>query len=64
MIPKGLGDQVAALLVETRAESKEKLDSQIQTIIGSLDDIKKLDKVTFSTNPELNAKLWSGDYRF
>ena len=61
-MPEGLaalGDNAAALLVETRAHGKEELDAQIARITASIGTIPKLDEVAFTALPEAFGKLWN-----
>ena len=55
----GLGDSVCSLLVETRAASKEALDSQIATVIKSVRHLDLVEPVTFTDVEKDYAALWN-----
>lgn len=54
-----LGPTVTALLVETRAESKEVLDSQIEQISAAIKDLPTVRPLEFTDIPEEFGKLWT-----
>lgn len=55
----GLSGQAAALLVETRAAEKSKLEEQIARITASIDAIPKVGPVEFTDIPAEFGKLWA-----
>ncbi|RJP61752.1 MAG: FAD-binding oxidoreductase [Ignavibacteriales bacterium] len=57
-ILKELDQNVASLLVETRAENNEQLQIQIKEIISSLNDIPKVQQIVFTTDAKEFKKLW------
>jgi D-lactate dehydrogenase len=56
---RGLGDDVAALLVETRAATPERLREQIETISASLERIPTVRPIAFTDVPAEFALLWN-----
>jgi len=57
-ILKTLGEDVAALLIETSAPTQELLDKQIQDIIHRLKDIPTLFPIEFTQDKKEFANLW------
>ncbi len=55
---KDLDENVAALLVETRAENTELLQIKIKQITDSLDEIPKVQPITFTSDPFEYKKIW------
>lgn len=55
----GLSGEAAALLVETRAAEKAKLDEQMARITASIDGIPKVGPVEFTDEPAEFGKLWA-----
>lgn len=56
---KDLDDEVACLLVETRAADKETLDSNIREITASVDALRKVRPVEFTTDPAEFTMYWN-----
>ncbi|HSQ77237.1 MAG TPA: FAD-binding oxidoreductase, partial [Bacteroidota bacterium] len=56
---KGLGEQVAALLVETRAPEADLLATQIAEITRVLDHIPKVRPLSFTADPAEYTVLWN-----
>ncbi len=56
---KGLGEQVAALLVETRAPGADMLAGQIEQITTVLDHIPRVRPLTFTSDPAEFTALWN-----
>ena len=56
---KGLGEQVAALLVETRAGSREKVGRQIDEITRALAHLPKVMPLEFTNIPGEYERLWN-----
>ena len=56
---RGLGEGATALLIETRAENAEVLESQMASIAAALTDLPKLLPVEFSTNPAVFNTYWN-----
>ncbi len=56
---KGLDENAAALLVETKAADRQALDGQINFIIDALNNILKVFPISFTCNPVEYAKLWN-----
>ncbi len=54
-----IADNTTALLVETRAATKEQLEKQIATVTASITHIPKLGEVEFTDIPEEFNKLWA-----
>lgn len=54
-----LPDDAAALLVETRAESADQLQQQIETISQSIAQLETSQPVRFSTDPDECARYWA-----
>jgi D-lactate dehydrogenase len=57
-ILKELDENVASLLVETRAGNAEQLQIQMNEIIDSLNEIPKVQSITFTSEPKEFKKLW------
>ena len=55
----GLGDEAAAILVESQAADADLLQQQIQTIMARLTGLKPLMPITFTLDPEEYGKLWN-----
>ena len=55
---KSLGDDVAALLVETRAGDPESLDQQVEVITKSLESIPTVFPVSFTDKKQEYENLW------
>jgi len=55
---KTISNEAAALLIETRAESKEQLSSQVNLIAKSIDRIVPEIPFKFTTDPKEQATLW------
>jgi D-lactate dehydrogenase len=56
---KGLGEQVAALLVETRAPEADRLAAQIAEITRVLEHIPKVRPLSFTADPAEYTVLWN-----
>ncbi len=54
-----LGDDAAALLIETRADDEATLASRRATIKAALSGVKTLGPITFSEDPERRQQLWA-----
>ncbi|VFQ46745.1 FAD-binding and (Fe-S)-binding domain-containing protein [Desulfoluna butyratoxydans] len=56
---KGLADGVTALLVETRAETREALAAQVETVTASLAGLTQVVPTVFTPDPEEFTRLWA-----
>jgi len=56
---KGLAEGVTALLVETRAETRETLDDQISAITTSVADLNQVVPTSFTPDPVEFTRLWA-----
>ncbi len=56
---KDFGPAVAALLVETRSETKEGLDKNIGGVIASISHLPKARDIEFTDDPAEYTKLWN-----
>lgn len=56
---KGLDENVAALLVDSVASSKEKLQIQIKEITKLLDDLKTVTPIEFSDDEKVYKRYWA-----
>ena len=56
---KSLSEQAASLLVETRAESREALASNIAAVIQGLASIPTLGEIQFTSDPAEFVSLWN-----
>jgi D-lactate dehydrogenase len=56
---KTLGEEVAALLVDVRAESKLQLDQYLDEVINTLDTMTPLKEVEFTFDPVSYQSLWN-----
>ncbi|MCP4342560.1 MAG: FAD-binding oxidoreductase [Desulfobulbaceae bacterium] len=55
---KEMGETVTALLVETRAESAETLQVQIDEIQAAIQDLPTIQPISFTDNPDEFTALW------
>jgi len=56
---KGLAEGVTALLVETRAETRDTLNDQVERITASLADLARVAPTTFTPDPKEFTRLWA-----
>jgi D-lactate dehydrogenase len=55
---KDFADGVTAILVETKADSQEELDKNIETIVGLIKDVPTVKPIQFTDKAEEYGKFW------